>query len=144
MYLSFHCSLGNILLNTQKQYEDHIYKNTENTQQSCHLVSPGHVDVSVPGSTCNLAEGDPDTHSHHHGEGDHPSNHIARTVFKRKYHQLTQHGASSSTIFTTLPGFSFILILYQILSLLIPDWHFYYLYIFFAFYITLSSLLTCS
>lgn len=40
------------------------------------VVSPGHVDVPVPGPTCHLAEGDSDADSDHQREGDHPPDHI--------------------------------------------------------------------
>lgn len=44
--------------------------------------SPRHVDVAVPGSARHLAEGDPDAHGHHHGEGDHASDHVGRAAPK--------------------------------------------------------------
>lgn len=51
---------------------------------SCPVFSPGHVDFSVAGSASHFAEGNPDAHSHHQGEGNHSSNHISSATFRGK------------------------------------------------------------
>lgn len=58
-------------------------------EQTCPPVSPGHVDVPVARSPCHLAEGDPDPHSDHQREGDHPTDHIGSASITRQQHIFT-------------------------------------------------------